>query len=101
AHDSYQNQRERDRRPGARTPERSGVMDQIIENGRVENGRSIEVLAGHGRADHREDSSADHRTNAQRRQLPRPQGFSQPGFRTLRVRYELVYGLLGEQLIWQ
>ena len=71
-------------------------MNHVIKNRRVEDRRSIEVLAGHGRADHGEDAGANHRANAQRGQRPGAQGFLEAGLRALRVRDKFIYGLLGE-----
>jgi hypothetical protein len=77
------------------------MVDQIIEQRRVKDRRGVELLAGNGRADHSENSGADHRADAQRSQRPRSKRFLEPVFRLFRVRDQLVDGLLGEELAAQ
>ena len=77
------------------------MPDQVIEQWRIEDGRSIELLSRDRRAHYGENSRAHHRANAQRGERPRPKTLLEPVLRTLRVGDELVDGLLGEKLAGQ
>jgi hypothetical protein len=52
------------------------VHHEVQQRG-IADRRSVKVLAGHGRADHRKDPRPDHRANAERGQRPRPQRLAQ------------------------
>src|SRR5215472_2497480 len=64
--DGHQNERESDGRPGAGTAKRGGVVNQVLEQRGIENGRRLKFLAGDGGADNGEDSGADDGANAKR-----------------------------------
>ena len=52
--------------------------DQVVEQRRVQDGGGVELLAGDGGADDREDSGADDRADAERGQRNWAEGLFQP-----------------------
>ncbi len=77
------------------------VVDQVIEQGRVEDRGSIELFARDGRANHGKDARANHGANAQRGERPRAQCFLQGMLGELRVADQLVDRFGSEQLLPQ
>jgi hypothetical protein len=77
------------------------MVDQILEDGRIENRLRSKRLPRYGGANHSEDSRAYNSADSKRRQRQRPQRFLQPMLRFFRVRNQLVNGLLGEELAGQ
>ena len=65
ANDRHQNEGNSDGRPGAGASKRSGMMDQVFKKRGVQDGRSLELLSGNGRADDGKDAGADDRTDSQ------------------------------------
>jgi hypothetical protein len=59
------------------------------------------VLAGHGRANDREDAGADHGPDTQRRQRPRAERLLQRLARLFRLANQFVDGLARYQLVGQ
>ena len=56
------------------------MLDEEVEQGGVEDGRRVELLARDRCADNGEDAGADDCANAEGRKRPRPQGLFQPMF---------------------
>src|SRR5579863_8207803 len=75
------------------------VGDQKVEQGSIENGRSVELLPSNGGADDGENTRADNRANSKSGERDRPQRFLQFSVRLLRVGDQLVDGLATEKLI--
>src|ERR1700676_1312377 len=75
------------------------VRDQKIEQRRVENRRSVELLASDRGPDNRENARSNHRPNSKSGERDRAQGLLQFSLRLLRVRDQLIDGLATEQLI--
>ena len=67
AHDGDENQRQRQRGSCAGTARKCGVVHDVIEHRGVEDGGGIELFAGDGGADNREDARADDGSDAERR----------------------------------
>ena len=101
ADNGHQHQRERQRRAGAGPARHGRVQDEVVEQRRVLDGRRVEVLPRHGRADDREDARADDRADAQRGQRPRPQRLLQRVLGLFRIADQLVDRLAGKQLAGQ
>jgi hypothetical protein len=81
-----ENERERERGAGAGATEERGVVDEVVEDGRVEDGARIEFLPGDGGADNGENAGADDSADAERGERDRAQRFLQAVPRTLGVR---------------
>ena len=97
ADDGDQHQRERQARAGAGTAVQRGVEDDPVDEGGVGDLRRVEMLAGHGGADDRENAGADDRADAESGERPRAQGlFKAAGF--FRLADELVNGFAGNEL---
>ena len=75
------------------------MRDQKIQQRRVEDRRSVELLTSDRRADHREDAGSNHRANAQSGERDRAQGLFQPSLGLLRIRDQLIDGLATEKLV--
>ena len=86
ADNGHQDQRDRDGGSGAGTASHGGMMDQIIAQRRVEKLDGVELLAGDGGANYRENAGADDRADAERRERPRAQGLLQTRARVLPTR---------------
>ena len=76
-------------------------MDDVVGERRIQDGWGLEFLSGNGGSDNGEDSGADDRADAQRRQRPGPERLFQPMFRLLRLGDQLVNGLTREELVRQ
>jgi len=76
-------------------------VHDVIEQRRVQDGRGVELLPGDSGADDGENARADNRSDAQRGERPRAEGFLQPMLGLLRFGDQLVNGLAGEQLVRQ
>ncbi len=74
---------------------------QPVNQRRCADGRLVELLPGHGRADDREDARADDRADAERRQRPRPEALLERVVRLFRLADELVDRFAGKQLAGQ
>ena len=61
----------------------------------------IELLAGDGRADDREDARADDGADAERGKRPGPERLFQCVLGFFRVADQLIDGFAGKQLAWQ
>ena len=68
ARDGHQSKRERDRGPGAWTPKRGGMVNQVFQQRGIEDGRGLKFLASNRRADDGKDSRTDDRADAKRGQ---------------------------------
>jgi hypothetical protein len=75
------------------------VVDQVVQQRRIDDRLDIKLLPGDGGANNGEDAGADDRANPQRRKSNRAQRLLQPRLRTLRIRDQLVDRLLGKELI--
>ena len=73
------------------------IHDQV-ERLRMQDGRRLEIFSGRRRACKNEDSRTDDGTDAERRQRPRPERLTEPGFGVLRVRDQFVDGLAAQRL---
>ena len=96
-----QHERKRDRRACAGAAEGRGVVDQVFEQGRVQNGFELEFLAGDGGADHGENAGADHGADAERSKAQPAESFLQALLGVLRVGDQLVNALGAEKLCAQ
>jgi len=76
-------------------------MHDVVGQRRVQDGRSVKLLAGDGGTNNGEDAGADDCADAQRGQRPWTEGLSQPMFGLLRVGDQLVNGLAREELVRQ
>ena len=101
ADDGDQDERQRERRAGAGPAERGGVMNDVVEQRRVEDGRGIELLPGNGGADDGEDAGADDRADAQRGERPGAERLLEAMLGLLRFGDQLVDGLAAEELVRQ
>ena len=101
ADDGHQNQRNGDGRTGAGAARHRGVVNDELGQRRIDHAGGVELLAGDGRADDREDARADHRPDAQRSQRPRAQGLFEPVLGLFRVPDQLIDGLAGNKLAKQ
>ena len=72
-----------------------------MEQRRVADGRHVELLAGHGRADHGKDARTDDRPNAERGQRPRAEGLLQGVTGLFRIPDQLIDRFAGKQLAEQ
>ena len=106
AGDGHQEKRNRNRRPGGRTAvhERSGgaagaqEIHDHVERLRMQEGRRLEIFSRRCRSRKHEDSRTDDGADAERGQRPRPQRFTEPVLRVLRLRDQFVDGLATECL---
>ena len=73
------------------------IHDQV-ERLRMQDGRRLEIFSGCRRSREHEDSRADDRADAERRQRPRAQRLTEPVRRVLRLRDQFVDGLATEGL---
>jgi hypothetical protein len=76
-------------------------MDDVIEDGGVEDRRGIEFFAGDGGADNGEDAGADDGSDAEGGERERAEGLLEPLPGLFRFGNELVDGLAGKDLAWQ
>jgi len=72
-----------------------------VDERRIHHAGRVELLAGDGRADDREDARADDGPDAERGQRPRAEGLLEPVLGFLRVPDQLVDRLAGKQLAGQ
>jgi len=77
------------------------MVDEIFEQGRVEDGLELEFLAGNGRANDGEDAGADDRADAERGQTQRPERLLEALLGVLRVGDQFVDALGTEKLCAQ
>jgi hypothetical protein len=77
------------------------MVNQIIEQGRVQNGGGIKFLPGDGSANYGKDSGTNHRANAKRSQRNRPEGPFEFTIRLFAIRNQFVDGLAGKKLVAQ
>ena len=101
ADDGDQHQRERQRRTSAGPACHGGVVKQPVQKGRGADRGLIEILAGHGRADDRENARADDRADAERGQRPRPKALLERVLGVFRLPDELIDRFAGKQLAGQ
>src|SRR3954471_9344947 len=96
-------QYERKRYGGSRAgaAECSRTMDEVLQHRGLPNRFCGKELPFDRCPDHREDARADHRADAERSQRDRAERLFQARLRILRIRDQLVYGLLREQLVRQ
>jgi len=73
-------------------------MHDVIEHRRVEDGRGIELFAGDGGADNREDARADDGSDAERCKRDWPKGLLEAGLGVLRLADELIDGFTAKNL---
>ena len=83
--------------PAPGRPSEGRVPDQIIQQRRIKDGGSIELLPGDGGADDGENSRADHRADAERSQRNRARGSSSAALGLFGVGDQLVDGFAAEQ----
>ena len=101
ADDRDQHQRQRERWACTRTAECCCVMDDVVGERAVQDGRRVEFLACDRGADDGEDSRADDCADTEPGERPRSERFLEPMFRLLRVGDQLVNGLACEDLFRQ
>ena len=101
AHHRHQQHGNRKRGSSARPANQSMVMDQVVEQRRINNRRRVELLPGDSGPNDREDARTDNRPNAQRCQRPWPKRLLQPLFRQFGIADELVDRLAGKKLTRQ
>src|SRR6185437_1798624 len=77
---------------GTRPPAGADVMDQELQQRRVQDGGGVELLARNRGADDGEDARADHRANAERGEAPGSERLLQPVLRLLGIGNQLVNG---------
>jgi hypothetical protein len=77
------------------------VGDDVVNKRRIHHAGGVELLAGDGRADDREDARADDGPDAERGQRPGAEGLLEPVLGFLRVADQLVDRLAGKQLTGQ
>ena len=75
------------------------MLNQVIEQRSVEDGRGIEFLAGDGSPDDGEDAGTDDSANSQCCQGKRAERFFENAVGIFGIGNQLVYGFAGEQLI--
>jgi hypothetical protein len=76
------------------------VNDKVGERC-VEDAGGIELLAGDGRADDRENARSDDCADAESGKRPRPEGLFEGVLGFFRVANQLIDGFAGKQLAWQ
>jgi len=69
-----------------------------VERLRMQNRRRLEIFSSSGRSRENENSRANNRADAERRQRPWAQRLAEPVLRVLRLRDQFVDGLTAESL---
>jgi hypothetical protein len=77
------------------------VVNDVVEDGGVEDGGGVELFAGNGGADDSKNARANDGANAEGGQRNGAEGFAEPVLRFLGVGNELVDGFTGKSLVWQ
>jgi hypothetical protein len=77
------------------------MSDDVVNERRIHHAGRVELLAGDGCADDREDARADDRADAERGQRPGAKGLLEPVLGFFRVPDELVDRFAGKQLAGQ
>ena len=77
------------------------MIDQIFQQGSVQNGAELHFLSRDRRPDHGENSGANHRTDAERSQADSTERLFQPFVGLLRIRNQLVDVFGAEDLCTQ
>src|SRR6516225_2092083 len=95
--DGHENEREGNGWASTRAAKRRVVVDEILEERRVQDRGGLEFLAGYCGADDRENAGTDDRTNAERRETDPPEELFQPEFRAFTIGNELIDVLASEQ----
>ena len=75
ANEGHQNHGKRNGRTRAGTAGKRGVGDDVVDEGRIGDSGGVELLAGDGGADDREDARADDGADAERCERPRARVF--------------------------
>ena len=73
------------------------MVNQVLQQRRIQDGGSLEFLASDGRADNGEDTGSDDRADAQGGEADPAQRFFQAEFRVFTVRNQLVDVLATEK----
>ena len=97
----HQHEGQGDRGTGPRAPEGGGLVDEVFQERRVQDGGELELLPRDGGAHHGEDARADHGPDPQGGEGERSQGLLEAVLGALGVRYQLVDGFPGEELVAQ
>ena len=97
AGDGDQDERERDGRACAGTAEGCGMMNEVLQQRCVEDGRGLKFLSGDSGANDGEDAGTDDRANAERGETEPAQRFFQTEFGAFAIGDELVNVLAAEE----
>jgi len=97
----YENQGDGDRGTGAGTASQRCVGDEVIRQRRVDDAGGVELLAGDGGADNREDARSNDGADAESRKRPGAEGLFQGVLGHFRVADQFVDRFAGEQLAGQ
>ena len=95
--DCDKDERKGDRGASAGSAKRRGVVNKILEQRRVEDGRSLEFLSGDSCANDGENAGADYSADAERSEAQPAEGLFQPEFGAFTIGNELVNILATEK----
>jgi hypothetical protein len=101
ADDRDEDERDGECGTGAGAAKHGGVAYEVVQHRSVEDGGSIELLAGNGGADDGKDAGSDDGSDAERGEGDGPESFAEPVLGLLRVGNELVDGFTRKGLAWQ
>ena len=90
ADDGNENERKRERWAGSGAADECGVVNDVVQNGSVQDGGCVELFAGDRRADDGKDAGADDGSYAKGCERNRPQRLFEAVLRIFRLADELV-----------